>query len=101
MILRQWRARATAEGAEQYRQHFAGSVYPELVRIDGFKSAQLFARNSGADVELTVETRWDSMDAIRSFAGADAERAVVEPRVAEIVKDFDRHVSHHNCLFEG
>ncbi len=101
MILRQWKARVTAEGAEQYRQHFVGAVYPELVRIDGFKGAQLFARNSGANVELTVETRWASMDAIRTFAGPDAEQAVVEPRVAEIVNDFDRHVSHHNCLFEG
>ena len=101
MILRQWKARASLEGAEQYRQHFAGTVYPELLHIEGFKGAQLFARNGGADVEITVETRWASMDAIRSFAGADAEKAVVEPRVAEIVKEFDARVSHHDCLFEG
>jgi heme-degrading monooxygenase HmoA len=101
MILRQWKARATPKGADLYREHFVGSVYPELTRIDGFKGAELFARDTGSETELTVETRWASMEAIRAFAGEDPEQAVVEPRVAEVVIDFDRRVSHHDRLFQG
>ncbi len=43
-------------------------------------------------------TRWESMDAIRQFAGAEVEKAVVEPEAAAALVSFDRTVEHYEVL---
>ncbi len=49
---------------------------------------------------LTVVTRWDSLESIRSFAGSDIERAVVEPGAAAALVEFDARVRHYEVLEE-
>jgi hypothetical protein len=46
------------------------------------------------DTEVVVATVWDSIDAIRAFAGEDHEVAVVEPVVRELLDRFDDRVTH-------
>ena len=45
-----------------------------------------------------VQTLWDSMDAIRTFAGPHPERAVVEPAAAAVLLRFDKPVDHYEVL---
>ena len=73
-------------------------VLPELRGIAGFRGAYLSRRNTAGHVEFLVLTRWDSMNAIRAFAGSDAERAVVEPGGGAALADFDPHVRHYEVL---
>src|SRR5690348_5566537 len=84
MIIREWRGRAERERADAYPKHFRESVLPELQKISGFLGAHLCERKSehGDWVEFLVLTRWKSMDAIRGFAGASVDKAVVEPAAA-------------------
>ena len=49
----------------------------ELRQVPGFVGAQLNRRPLDDKIEFLVLTRWQSMDAIRVFAGTDAEKAVV------------------------
>jgi hypothetical protein len=41
------------------------------------------------------------MGAIRAFAGADVEAAVVEPEAAAALADFDLKVRHYEILQEA
>jgi heme-degrading monooxygenase HmoA len=79
VIVRAWQATATAEGADAYREHFTGTVLPELQRIDGYQGAYLLRRDHDTHVQLQVLTLWDSLEAISSFAGANPENAVIDP----------------------
>jgi heme-degrading monooxygenase HmoA len=79
MIIREWRGRASPSRAEAYPKHFRDNVVPELQQIPGFLGARLSQRRIDDKLEFPVLTRWQSMDSIRAFAGANAERAVVEP----------------------
>lgn len=79
-ILRTWKGRTTPEKAGEYVQHAKGKVFPELRAIEGHLGAWLCRRAVNGVVEFLVLSMWDSMDAIRRFAGADPEKAVVEPR---------------------
>jgi hypothetical protein len=97
-ILRQWAARATQEQWPRYRAHFSIKVLPELRKVDGFLGAKLFARHSGDEVEILVETSWRSLDSIRAFAGPDVEAAVVAPEAAALLADFDRRVRHYQTV---
>ena len=75
MIARRWRGWASdSAGADAYESHFSDSVRPALEATGGFVDATI-ERVDAADgrVEIVVVTRWESMDAIRSFAGEDVE----------------------------
>lgn len=95
MIVRFWRARATREGSAAYRQHFATHVRPELLGLDGFLGALVLEREDADAVEITVETRWASLAAIRAFAGDEPERAVVEPGARAVLESFEERVLHY------
>jgi heme-degrading monooxygenase HmoA len=98
MIVREWRGRASAAKREAYPEHFRTSVLPELLRIDGFLGASLLRDDRSSGVEFLVLTRWTSMDAIRAFAGDNADRAVVEPGAVAALVEFDATVRHYEVV---
>ena len=97
MIIREWRARARPSLAQVYREHFRAKVIPVLSQVAGFRGAYLSQRRQGEYVEFLVLTRWESMHAIRAFAGADVEKAVVEPAAEAALASFGAHVRHYRC----
>ena len=101
MFVRSWSARATPEGAESYRRHFENDVLPSLRAIAGQRGALLLSRADGAEAELVVLTFWDSMDAIRAFAGTAATTAVVAPEARAALKGYDREVRIFEALMDA
>jgi heme-degrading monooxygenase HmoA len=97
MILRIWRAYADIASADRYPRHLLDKVRLELEKIAGFRGLLLVTRQHG-DEEYVVQTLWDSMDAIRTFAGPHPERAVVEPAAAAVLLRFDETVDHYEVL---
>jgi heme-degrading monooxygenase HmoA len=98
MIARMWTARARPEQAPRYRKHFEENVLPGLRSLPGFREAKLLADEQAQQTEFVVLTFWDSMEAVRSFAGADAEGAVVAREAAALLEDYDRRVRHYTVL---
>ena len=98
MIARIWRGRAIGADAEAYRQHVTQSVFPTLPALAGHRGAYLLRRETAEGTEFLAVTLWDSLAAIRAFAGEDAERAVVEPRAREVLADFDDFVRHYEVV---
>jgi heme-degrading monooxygenase HmoA len=101
MIARIWRARATEERAHEYATYLRSTVVPELASIHGYQGATLLQREQNGAVEVTVITWWDSLDAIRVFAGEAIENAVVHDSAARMLVDFDRGVEHHQVVFDA
>jgi heme-degrading monooxygenase HmoA len=100
MILREWRARASPSNADAYPRHFREKVVPELRKVPGFVGAHLSRRDLGDQIEFLVLTRWQSMDAIRGFAGADTDKAVVGPGAITALVEFDSAVHHYVVIEE-
>jgi heme-degrading monooxygenase HmoA len=96
MIVRTWSATADGAGARNYSGYFAGTLLPELRKLEGFAGAYLLRRDLGADgtVELTTHTFWESPEVIRAFAGDDITRSAVEPEAQAMLLDFDRTATH-------
>jgi heme-degrading monooxygenase HmoA len=101
VIVRVWRAVATRDGAERYREHFTRTVLPELGRTPGFLGAWLTRRDRDSRVELQVLTRWESPDAVRGFAGDAVETAVVEPEARAVLLEYDSTVTHHTVVVDA
>ncbi len=95
MIARLWRGFAgTPAGAEAYQQHVTSKVLPALRGIEGHRGARVLRRGE----EFIVVTFWESMDAVRKFAGPDPERAVVEPEARAVLREFEERVSHYEVV---
>ena len=95
-----WRAVATRENAPAYRRHLEQSVVPQLQALPGFLSMTLMQAERGDRVEMVVSSRWESMDAVRAFAGTVPERAVIEPAARAVLAEFDDYVSHYDVALE-
>jgi heme-degrading monooxygenase HmoA len=93
-----WRGFAIRERADDYVKHLQQSVIPELRQIDGFKGIYLLRRESSDDVEFVVLTLWESMEAIRKFAGENPEVAVVAPTARVFFREYDAKVKHFDIV---
>jgi heme-degrading monooxygenase HmoA len=98
MISRQWRGVAHRERGDAYLQHLRDATFPALRRLPGFIDASILRREVSDGVEFLIVTRWTSLDAIRTFAGASVEAAVVPEVVAAMMVDYDRVVRHYEVL---
>jgi heme-degrading monooxygenase HmoA len=100
MIVRAWRGRAASDNPSGYAAHFHQTVLPELRHIAGFLGASLLRTDRQDGIEFLVLTRWQSMDAIRAFAGDEVSRAVVEPDAVAALVGFDKTVTHYEVVEE-
>jgi heme-degrading monooxygenase HmoA len=94
MIARVWHGWAWPADADAYERYFRETLTPELRRIPGFQGAHLLRRVSGEEVELSTITWFESMDAVRRFAGEDADRAVVSEHARGLLIRYEPTVSH-------
>jgi heme-degrading monooxygenase HmoA len=98
MIVRLWRALAHRNEALNYVGHLRAETFPALKKIPGFIDASILSRAHSAGVEFLIETRWESLTAISSFAGVDAEAAVVPPKVVRMMIEYDGRARHFEVI---
>jgi heme-degrading monooxygenase HmoA len=101
MIFRLWKGRAASSNADAYLRHVTTAVFPKLRELDGYLRGRVFRRALDGEVEFLVATEWESWAAIRSFAGDDPNRAVVEPHARAVLSDFDAHVDHYELVHDS
>jgi len=97
-ILRLWKGRATREKAGEYVQYATTKVFPALEELEGHRGAYLLRRVLNGATEFVVLTLWQSMEAVGRFAGANPEKAVVEPGARAILTSFDDSVTHFEVV---
>jgi heme-degrading monooxygenase HmoA len=98
VIARLWRGGATPQNADAYFRHVTDRVFPSLENIPGYRGAWLLRRDTEGRVEFLALTLWDSMEAVRRFAGDDPSVAVVEPAARAVLADFDQFVKHYDLV---
>ena len=101
MIARIWGGESTVEDAHRYVKHLEDAVFPALREIAGHRGAYLLQRRSERRVGFLVLTLWESMDAVRAFAGDDAETAVVAPQARAVLSSCDETVAHYDVVLGG
>jgi heme-degrading monooxygenase HmoA len=97
MISRIWRGWTTPQNANTYENLLRGEIFPGILgrNIAGFRRIELYRAPAGEEVEFVTVMWFDSMDAIKAFAGADYEAAVVPPKARAVLKRFDARSQHY------
>jgi heme-degrading monooxygenase HmoA len=98
VISRLWRCLAYPDRAQEYVAHLRTETFPALQNIPGFVDASIHSRPLEPGVEFLIVTRWESLDAIARFAGADAEAAIVPAKAAAMMIDYDRRARHFEVV---
>ncbi len=102
MIIRIWHGWTAPDNAGTYEALLKEEIFVgiENRRIPGFNGIQLLRRNVGAEVEFVTIMRFDSLAAVREFAGDDYEAAVVPPKARAVLAHFDARSQHYELRAE-
>jgi heme-degrading monooxygenase HmoA len=101
VIARLWCGTATESNAVAYVAHLRSRTIPELARIPGHRGAYVLQRSTPSGVAFTVITLWDSLDAIRQFAGSDPELAVVPAEARALLASYDPRAVHWEVALDN
>jgi heme-degrading monooxygenase HmoA len=100
LIARIWHGWTTPGNADAYEALLRSEVLPEIRQIDGARGAYVLREPLDGEVEFVAITLWDSLDAVRAFAGADYEVAVVPPSARQLLSRFDERSRHYEAVIE-
>ena len=102
MISRIWHGWTTLANADSYESLLKTEIFIGIQnrRISGYRGIQLFRRTLGDEVEFVTVMWFDSIDAIRAFAGQDYEVAVIPPKARQLLKRFDARSQHYEVRTE-
>jgi antibiotic biosynthesis monooxygenase (ABM) superfamily enzyme len=96
MISRVWHGWTTPANADAYEKLLHETILPDIHRVAGYRGAQVLRRDAGREVEFITITTFNSMDAVRAFAGGDGSPAVVPPQARVLLSRFDPHSLHYD-----
>jgi len=102
MIMRIWHGWTTPGNADAYEALLRSEIFVGIQgrRIPGYRGIQLLRRESGDEVEFVTIMRFDSLEAVRVFAGDDYGTAVVPPAARAILAHFDERSQHYEVRVE-
>jgi heme-degrading monooxygenase HmoA len=97
MISRIWHGYTRPDDADSYETLLRDEVITGIEdrSIEGFREIQVFRRELGDEVEFITVMWFDSLDAIRAFAGEDYEASVVPPAARALLARFDQRSQHY------
>jgi antibiotic biosynthesis monooxygenase (ABM) superfamily enzyme len=87
MIARIWHGWTKPADAKVYENMLRNEIFPSIAarNISGYRGAELFIREDGDEVEFVTLLRFDSMEGVREFAGADESKPVIFPKAEALI----------------
>jgi len=89
-----WRGWTASENADAYERFLLTELFPAMREIPGFRGAEVLRRDDDGEVAFVTLTRFDSLAAIRAFAGDDYETPVLEPAARSLLAHYDERALH-------
>jgi hypothetical protein len=95
MIARHWRGWTTLDNADAYEALLTDTVLPGLRGIDGYDGGYVLRRDGAEEVEFVVINFFDTIEAIKRFAGEDYAVAVFEPEARSLLCRIEPLAMHY------
>ena len=98
MIARTWHGRVPAAKAESYHDYLRRTGLADYAATAGNRGLLVLRRTEGDVTHFELTTLWDSIEAIRRFAGDDYERARYYPEDDDFLLEREPFVRHCEVL---
>ena len=95
MIARHWRGWTEVQHADDYETLLKNKVLPGLKGVQGYRGGYVFRNDGPREVEFVVVNLFDSLEAVKRFAGEDYAVAVFEPEAKRLLSRFEPTAMHY------
>jgi heme-degrading monooxygenase HmoA len=95
MIARVWKGAVRRENGDAYARYIEGTGLAGYAETPGNRGAWMLRRDLGERTEFVTFTLWESVDAVKAFAGEDYETAVYYPEDDRFLVDRDLKCAHY------
>jgi heme-degrading monooxygenase HmoA len=101
LISRVWHGWTTKANADRFETLLKEEVFPGFAqkKMAGYRGVQLLRQDGKNEVEFTTIMWFDSIEAVKRFAGADYQKAHIDPAVRSLFTRFDTTVAHYEVRY--
>jgi heme-degrading monooxygenase HmoA len=98
MIARIWKGAVRAEDGDVYGKYIEETGVAGYAATPGNRGVWMLRRDVGGRTEFLTFTLWDSIDAVKAFAGDDYETAVYYPEDDKFLVERDLRCAHYEVV---
>ena len=100
MISRIWHGWTTPENADVYENLLKTEIFPTIAAkgVTGYRGIQLLRRELPGEVEFITIMYFDSLEAVKQFAGEDYETAYVPDKARKVLSRHDEKSQHYRIM---
>lgn len=98
MICRVWHGWTTLEKADAYERYLKDELFPRVEKElspHGYRGFELLRRSQDHEVEFVTMLWFQSLEAVRSFAGANYEMPVISDKARTLLYRYADRVTHY------
>jgi hypothetical protein len=95
MIARHWRGWTAPQNADAYERLLKETVLPGLRQLEGYQGGHILRRDGPEEVEFIVLNFFESLDAVRRFAGENYTVPVFEPEARVLLSRVENFATHY------
>jgi heme-degrading monooxygenase HmoA len=95
MIARIWKGAVRQRDGDAYARYMQETGVAAYARTPGNRGVWMLRRDLGDRTEFVMFTLWDSLEAVRAFAGEDYETAVFYPEDERFLVERDLTATHY------
>jgi antibiotic biosynthesis monooxygenase (ABM) superfamily enzyme len=97
MISRIWHGWTKIENADIYEHLLTTDIFPAIAskNVSGYRGIQLLRRQLGNEVEFITIMQFDSLEAVKQFAGEDYEKSYVPDKARKVLSRHDERSQHY------
>lgn len=95
MIARCWRGWTLTQDADIYEKLLRDKVLPQLKTLEGYRGGYVLRSDGPHEAEFVVLNLFDSLEAVKRFAGTDYAVPVFEPEARTLLCRVDPVARHY------
>lgn len=99
MICRMWRGWTLAANAGAYDSYLKAELFPHVRRElepRGYRGFHLLRHECGDEVEFVTMLWFDSLEAVRGFAGPNYETPVISEKAQKLLSHYAERCEHYD-----
>ena len=98
MIARIWRGRTPSSQADEYFEYMKKTGLKDIRSTSGNQGVYILRRIKDGEAEFLFLSLWESIAAIKRFAGDDYEKARYYPADKDFLFEMEPTVTHYEVL---
>jgi hypothetical protein len=95
MIARHWRGWTKPYDADAYERLVRTRIFPGLKQIRGYRGGFILRNDGNEESEFVILNLFETLDAVREFAGPNYAVPVLEPEAKLLLIKFDSVAKHY------